>query len=208
MIRMRVTARLISPLIKQGQMTFDALLMALKESEDIPVRQTNGLFHASSAILQEPTRGQVCFVGGLSAQHKLDPDLIKKKKDGKKLYKSIGLKRRRDFGNVIDYYPTFETPSVTWFCEGDPDEIIDLLRGVHFLGKKRAQGYGQVMESGWSVDEDDLDGIVGPAGEPLRPVPADMFTGDRSLPLVDAAWRPPYWNPGNRAACYVPVEVE
>jgi hypothetical protein len=31
-----------------------------------------------------------------------------------------------------------------------------------------------------------------------------MFVGDRSSLKVDAAWRPAYWNPENRAVCHAP----
>jgi hypothetical protein len=33
----------------------------------------------------------------------------------------------------------------------------------------------------------------------------NMFKGDTSHPLVDAAWRPAYWRVEHRAACYAPT---
>ena len=50
-------------------------------------------------------------------------------------------------------------------------------------------------------------GLIGPNGEPLRPIPIDRFEGDKSFPIIDTAWKPAYWNPENRAACYAPEPV-
>lgn len=73
---------------------------------------------------------------------------------------------------------------------------------MQFIGKRRASGFGRVAR--WEFEQDELDGIEGPFGEPLRPVPRDLFSGDKSLPVVDAAWRPAYWRVEHRTACYVP----
>ena len=54
------------------------------------------------------------------------------------------------------------------------------------------------------VVERELDGVVGMLGEPLRPVPVDMFNGDKSSIKVDTAWRPAYWYAAHRAICYAP----
>lgn len=205
MHKLKITAQLASPLIKQGEMTFDALLMCLKGDPDIPLKQTDGLFHASSAILETPIHGTVGFVAGLHARHRLDSDLIKKDKHGK-THKKYDTTRRKGGGNVFHTYPTFTTATVSWHCEGDMHGIHDLLKGVYFLGKKRAQGYGQLVEGGWSISESDFDGIMDDQGNPLRPVPENRFAGNRDLPLVDAAWRPRYYEPMNRAACFMPME--
>jgi hypothetical protein len=73
---------------------------------------------------------------------------------------------------------------------------------VTFIGKRRGSGFGEV--SNWSVLPGDLDGIIGPFDDPLRPVPIDMFDGNKDSLKVDAAWRPAYWLPENRAICYAP----
>ena len=96
-----------------------------------------------------------------------------------------------------------EDTTVTWYVEGDGDRIQQLLAPVQFIGKRRASGFGQVER--WEFEPDYLDGIEGPFGEPLRPVPKEMFKGDRSLPVVDAAWRPAYWRVEHRAACHAPA---
>lgn len=207
MERLRITATLLAPVVTGGgYMTLDGLLAALlfDELQDveaahaaIPIRATEGLYHASAAIL-EATRDRVTFIAALRPDHSIDPDLILKNRHGQ-------LHRKFDTSltNVLNTYTQLTAPNVTWYAEGDPDKIYRLLAPVQFIGKRRASGFGRV--SHWHIEPDDLDGIEGPFGEPLRPVPIDMFKGDATHPIVDAAWRPAYWNPLHRTACYAPT---
>lgn len=206
--KIKVTAHLTAPVITGGgYMTLDGLLAALlfDELQDvdaahaaIPIRATQGLYHASAAIMEPIERGRVAFIASLRPQHGIDPDLILKNKRGE-------LHRKFDTSltNVMNSYRMLTVPTVTWYAEGDAARIQRLLEPVQFIGKRRASGFGRVAR--WELEQNDLDGIEGPFGEPLRPVPQDAFNGDKSLPLVDAAWRPAYWRVEHRAACYVPV---
>lgn len=208
MDRIKVTAYLSAPVVTGGgYMTLDGLLGALlfDDLQDvdaahaaIPVVSTDGLFHASAAIMEPIDKGRVAFIASLRPTHSIDPDLILKNKRGE-------LHRKFDSAltNVMNGYRTITAPTATWYAEGDADKIERLLRPVQFIGKRRASGFGRVAR--WDFEPGDLDGIEGPFGDPLRPVPAEMFKGDRSSPLVDAAWRPAYWCVENRAACFVPA---
>jgi hypothetical protein len=193
-----------------GYLTLDALLAAVifEQTGDVdhahssvPLACNDGLFSASAALLEPFGRKRVSFVANLRAVHDLDPDLLQKNKAGG-VHKKVGLTRRRDFGAVMNSYTAFDAPDVTWYAEGDGAAVEALLSGLSFIGKRRGSGFGEV--AGWEVEPGDLDGIVGPFGEPLRPVPVTMFVGDRSSLKVDAAWRPAYWNPENRAVCHAP----
>lgn len=207
MDRIKVTAHLLAPVVTGGgYMTLDGLLAALLFDElqeveaahaAVPVRQTDGLFHASAAIM-EASREHVSFIAALRPGHSIDPDLILKNKHGQ-----VHRKFDTSLTNVMNSYALLSAPTVTWYAEGDADRISRLLVPVSFIGKRRASGFGRV--SRWEIEPDDLDGIEGPFGEPLRPVPVAMFKGDTSHPVVDAAWRPAYWNPLHRTACYAPV---
>ena len=55
----------------------------------------------------------------------------------------------------------------------------------------------------WTVEAGELDGLHGYADEPLRPVPVELWDGDKSSPIVDAAWRPAYWDATGRTTCFV-----
>ena len=214
MEKLTITAKLETPVIPGGgYLTLDALLASLifETSGDIdvahntvPLACTDGLFHASAAILEPYGSNGVSFVANMRAAHSLDPDLLLKNKQGK-VHRKIGSTRRRDFGPVMNAYTAFDAPDVTWYAEGDGDEVERLLAGVRFIGKRRGSGFGEVSD--WSVEPGDLNGVVGPFGDPLRPVPVDMFKGDKSSLKVEAAWRPPYWRPENRAICYAPEFV-
>ena len=207
MDKIKVTAHMIAPIVTGGgYMTLDGLLAALLFDDlqnvdaahaAIPVRSTDGLYHASAAVMEPIERGRVAFIASLRPTHSIDPDHILKNKHGQ-------LHRKFDTSltNVMNGYKLLTVPTVTWYAEGDAEHIQRLLAPVQFIGKRRASGFGRVTH--WAFDQDDLDGIEGPFGEPLRPVPRDMFKGDKTLPVVDAAWRPAYWRVEHRAACYVP----
>ena len=205
--RIKVTASMRSPFIRIGYMTLDGLLSAIRFEEtgdieaahhDLPLVKTDGLWHASAAIFEPIDKARVAFIAGFRPGHSIDPDLIKKNKRGE-LHKKFDT----SLTNVLNAYPMFSAPTITWYAEGDAERIAGMLDPVQFIGKRRSSGFGEVRQ--WVVEPDDLDGVVGPFGEPLRPVPVQMFKGDKSGPVVDAAWRPAYWDVGNRTACYAPT---
>src|SRR5450759_829094 len=181
MDRIKVTAHLLAPVVTGGgYMTLDGLLAALlfDDLQDveaahaaIPIRQTDGLHHASAAIM-ESNRERVSFIASLRPGHSIDPDLILKNKHGQ-------LHRKFDTSltNVMNSYTMLTAPTVTWYAEGDADHIERLVSPVQFIGKRRASGFGRV--SHWQIEPDELDGIEGPFCEPLRPVPVDMLKGGK-----------------------------
>jgi len=194
-------------------MTLDALLAALifeqtgdlaKAHSEIPLMNTQGLWNGSAAIFEKIDFAKKVFVANLRASHDLDLDLVAKKAAGNP-HTKIGLTRRREFGAVLNSYPMVTAPSITWYAMGDREKIHKLLSDVEFIGKRRASGYGQV--SNLQIEDADLDGVVGHFGEPLRPVPVELFTGDKASLKVDASWKPAYWHPANRAVCFVPEVV-
>ena len=203
-----------SPIVTNGgYMTLDALLAGIifdhsgnveKAHSEIPLMNSQGLWHGSAAIAEKTDMGRIAFVANLRAMHDLNHELLEKNKHGK-VHAAIGLTRRRNFGAVMNSYKVFTTPEITWYASGDAAKIESLLSGVEFIGKRRASGFGQV--TGVRIEDGELDGVVGHFGEPLRPVPVDMFTGEQTALRADAAWRPAYWHPDNRAICFVPETV-
>ena len=215
----KVSFLLGTPLIAQegGYMTLDGLLAALvfeasgdleRAHNDLPLKRTEGVWHASAALLDRWHSGRMGFVANLRAMHDMDLDLIARKPDGQP-HTKLGLTRRRDFGAVMNSYHAHSASTISWYAQGNADAVERLLRGVGFIGKRRASGFGQV--TGLRVEPDDLNGVVGHFGEPLRPVPVsvfrDTFGGDATSLRADAAWRPAYWNPDNRAICHVPASL-
>jgi hypothetical protein len=204
MEKLRVTATLSGPLITGGgYLTFDALLASATYSltqdvdqahNHLPVRRESGLYYASAAIYEALSIGKHSIVQGFRPDDVwLDHNLLKKNKAG-----SVHTKFSNLSDNILNTYKAINTDSVTWYCEGDAEKIQKLLAHLPMIGKKRVC---TVMD--WTVEEGDLDGLHGYADEPLRPVPVEMWTGDKSGPIVDAAWRPAYWDAAGRRACYV-----
>ena len=212
MERFTVIAELRSPLVLggDGYFTLDGLLAGLlfERLRDVeaahgalPLASTGGLFHASAAMIEPYETRPVSFVANLRAQHDLDPGLLLKNKHGR-VHRRIGMTRRQDFGAVMNSYRAFGANEICWYAEGDAAAVNALVKNTPFIGKRRAGGFGEV--SRWTVEPDELDGVTGPFGEPMRPVPVDLFRGDTGAPKAEAAWRPAYWHPANRAVCYVP----
>lgn len=196
-----------------GYLTLDAILAArvfdltgdlVEAHERLPLACLDGLYYASAAIADAQGQGRLGVVAGLRASHDLDASLLMKNKAGQ-VHKKMGLKRRRDFGNVTGAFRTIAAPSVTWYAKGDAEAVQRLLADIRGIGARRQSGWGEVVR--WTVEPGELDGLLGYADEPLRPIPTHLYRGDTSLPLTDAAWRPAYWNPRNRAACYAPAEL-
>jgi hypothetical protein len=213
MERFTITAELLSPAII-NTLTLDGLLGAIlfEELQDvekahaaIPLRCSDGLYHASAA---QPTGvleyGKQGFIAGLRATHDLDLSLVKQGAGGQP-HRKIGLTRRSDFGNVMNGYRTITAQAIQWHAEGEAEQVLELLQDVEFIGKKRTAGFGQVRA--WQLAESQVDGITDASGQPLRPVPLNMWRGDPNALRADAAWRPAYWRLEHRALCAVPKGV-
>ena len=210
MDKFTIRATLVTPAII-NTLTLDGLLGAVifedlqdvdKAHAAIPLRCRDGLYHASVAQFIDPVEfGNHAFIAGLRATHDLDLDLIKQGKDGGP-HRFIGLTRRSDFGNVMNGYKTIVAKSIEWHAEGDAEAVYDLLQEIEFIGKKRTAGFGQVRD--WELIESELDGITDASGQPLRPVPLQMWHGDKDVIRADAAWKPAYWLPQHRTICAVP----
>ena len=201
-----IEARLQSPIILQGHLTFDSFLMALSHEAGLEgetgLEVTDGLFHASSAIIEpytDPTR--IGWAASMRWQHDWPIELMPVNSRG--TAQALSAKRKREFGQILSKYTAHHALAVRWNVRGDRDFIVPLIKDVKSIGKKRGQGFGHV--AGWHLKQVEHDhSIVGPNGEPMRPVPFDRFTGDTSHPVTEAAWKPEYWNPRHRAACYAP----
>jgi hypothetical protein len=211
MEKLTITAHMKTPFITGGgYMTFDALLAGilfdqLQDVEaahaSVPIKCTEGLFHASAAFYEPLDQSRVAFVANLRADHSLDADLFPRKKDGSS-YRRIGRLRRQDFGAVMNSYDCKFSETIEWHLEGDPDTIRKLIEPISFIGKRRASGFGEIRQ--WTIESSELDGLKGLLNEPLRPIPIEKFTGDTNSLQIDTAWRPAYWHPTNRAICYAP----
>lgn len=204
MDKFTIRAELTSPVIMRGYCTLDAVLMAVLNTGDVSniIKCDAGLYHASAAnmigvVATEP----VSFVASMmpTTRGHLWAEVITPNRAGKV---GINAKRASEAGAKIDSYQATYCDAIEWYATGHAEQVLDILKGVPAIGKKRGSGYGQV--SAWSISDDGLDGLVGVMGEPARPIPIDRWDGDKNFIIVAAAWRPAYWEVNNREACYVP----
>lgn len=202
-------AYLKSPLIRNGYMTLDALLMAELGRGDVSdlIHCDDGLYHASAAFLADEVATQpAAFVASMRPERSPEwLDVIQPfaKNSLGVLDVGIGERRAREAGNVISTYKAKVARAVEWYATGHKDAVLDALRAVRFIGKRRAAGYGEVDR--WEAEAGDLDGIVGYLSEPLRPIPVARWAHGGDHIAIDTAWRPAYWEIRNRAKCYAPA---
>lgn len=208
-----VRAELVAPVIVQGWLTLDALLASqlfertgdvAKAHADIPLTCSHGLWSGSAALFENAKPVQVQLVAGLRAQHDIDPALVARMRGN--VIQTIGAKRRREFGNILSQYPAREVRAVWWFGQGDSDAVRSLLDDLKFIGKKHAQGYGEVASI--DVDVAQCDGVQDRASYPLRPVPVALWHGKKDAVRDAETWRPAYFDLNGRALCVVPEFVD
>jgi hypothetical protein len=219
MIPFTLRARLAAPIIRRGFGTLDALLMAVLGRGDVSdlLLCEQELYFASAGIMAAGGAAQpASFVASMRPEHTpewldvvapntVNTDLnIPDGAKGRARYNDlrIGLSRQRECGNVISSYTAVSGGSVEWYATGDAQAVLDVVKHVLFIGKRRAAGYGEV--EGWEVEEGVLDGVCGFLGEPLRPVPVSRWVHGGDWIPVEAAWKAPYWDVRNRAKCFVP----
>lgn len=96
------------------------------------------------------------------------------------------------------------TPAVRFWAVGDPEAVVQLVKKVHYIGVRRAVGYGKVVRRTIAYVDRDYS-VVDPDGNPARPIP---ISARSSVPsnweIWRAAYRPPYWRPENVDLCYMP----
>ncbi len=165
----------------------------------IPLRQDErGVFMASWLLWDENAHAQ----GGVSWKKRFE--------EKHSHLVDFGGKRRKvkiNAGQFKSYNVPMTTHSIRqgWFFfqTDDLDRVINLF-DTHIcgLGKKRSQGYGDIV--GYDIRPIDYDPF---SGTVIRPVPTD----DPEEEGILMAWRSPYWEPSNFAVCrrpYIPAPNE
>lgn len=203
MIPLRVEARLGRVIVNPSRrIALDALLAAAVAQRDqlpppvddlivpieIPVqRSACGRFHLASFSEQEVERREKGYIHKKSI---VDKALVFGSKKITRIQTTAGPNK--------DYRIPIEKghlvgDRLVWWCIGDVDEIRALLATVHHLGKRRAVGYGRVLE--WLVEPCEPWGDGFPVlrdGRPLRPLPVD-HEGVSVRRVAMGALSYPYW---------------
>jgi hypothetical protein len=197
-------AHLRTPIIRRGHGTLDALLMASVCSGDVShlLCVDDGLYFASSGFAVNTIATQrAAFVASMRPEHSAHwLDVVRPNtKDGDL---KIGMARQREGGNIINAYTATVASAIEWYATGCMQSVLEAVQSIHFIGKKRTSGYGEVTR--WEVETSELNGLVGYDMGPLRPVPTERWTEHGDWVPVEAAWKAPYWDVRNRTRCFVP----
>jgi hypothetical protein len=215
-----IRAHLETPIIFRGQVTLDALLMSVLGKSDVShlLRCDEDLYFASAVILESTGLEQrAAFVASMRPEHTPEwRDLIRPNTKTEGIPATsipadmgrlndvvIGVARQRTAGNILSGYWAKTTPFVEWHAIGDPEAVLNVLKDVPCIGKRRVAGYGEVDR--WELSQSELDGVSGYMNEPLRPVPVERWVHGGDWIPVEAAWKAPYWEVRNRTKCYVPI---
>jgi hypothetical protein len=175
-----------------------------KAYNQLPLKQTNGLYHASTGIIHQPEPFSTTYIAGLHAGHYLDADIVEiNSRTGK--HPRLSEKRKREFGNVMHkYYGTFGK-SIWFFFEGDGDEVINLMMEMPFIGKKSTTGWGELNLDSIEIETATVNGVLDVDGYPLRPIPDFLYKGvkNNDVIIADTCWKGPSWAFENREKCYI-----
>lgn len=103
------------------------------------------------------------------------------------------------FRNLMVPAPVIVCEAVQWRGMGDPERVLDLVRGITNIGRRRNVGEGRVLR--WAIEEahpskPSADWVHVDGARVLRPVPAECLD-ELGVPHspVQYAIRPPSWNP-------------
>jgi CRISPR type IV-associated protein Csf3 len=111
----------------------------------------------------------------------------------------------KSYNAALPYNPA---DRLTFFFEGDPDAVGDLLdRHVTAVGKKTSQGFGRIRDISVSDTSDTMEHAILHAGKTLRSLPAGVIDGTPVGTIIDQRMvRPPYWHAANQTLAYRPFQ--
>lgn len=117
---------------------------------------------------------------------------------------SVGLYRAYRNPNIVH---TVENGTLTFFCRGHKDEVLEMLNLIPAVSKKPAMGFGVVEK--WVVEDCEEDySLWHPEYGLMRPMPVEEDDGTHDMsayPILQWAVKPPYWKQCNVRLCYVPI---
>lgn len=99
--------------------------------------------------------------------------------------------------------------TLTFFCCGNKDKIVDLLSYIPAVGKKTSMGWGIIDK--WTVEGTNEDySTFHPDYGLMRPVTIEESENYPDFdfskyPIMQYGIRPPYWKPCNFKVCYIPI---
>lgn len=125
-------------------------------------------------------------------------------------YVDLGKKGRLDIG--AGYFKNYHMPlivrsykTINFYVRGDLKKIKELLENyIHFIGKKSAQGYGEIAK--YEFEEIKEDYSIIKENKLMRHIPI-KYKGELNLnenKIMEKSIIPPYWRLDNREICLIP----
>ena len=163
---------------------------------DLPLKRTIDVYHSSVGVYPDNSR--------------LYRDTIYKRFTDKETYK-LSKKQQNgrikiNQGHFKDFMinlPILITDSVTFYCNGDKQELNRLLSHLTSVGKKTSIGGGRINKI--RITETLEDYSFFKDGKIMRPIPSTMdvpvFEG---MIFQQQPYKPPYWDKNNVCMCIVP----
>lgn len=196
-------------------LTLDAILAAVlfreygdveRAHQEIPLAQTAGVWHGS-AMFSLGDSGRF----GYSFTAALKPSLADRDFPGPWAPPLRELPGRYDTARGDTKYTSetwrgSESERVLFFGCGDLWRVDELLRSLTGIGKKTAQGFGEIASINMTPLAIDFS-LCLPDGSPARPIPALLWPdmeGAESPSIDMATWFPPYWKDEHSCLCAVP----
>ena len=181
--------------------------------EDLPLRRTDGVWHASAAMLET----------GMFGAAQVAVQKIKALKDDsapeglfngiKKAERTVGAMSTK-YRSVLGEFMTWAGVRALWFTgNGDVDSVRDLLSDIRGIGGRMSVGYGRVGHiSKEEIGNNNEAGLVIKDGIAARTIPVDVWTSwGKSLhpraEIRNARPKPPYWT-GEATRCVEPHQTD
>lgn len=122
----------------------------------------------------------------------------------------LAAEKRRIVSTTNAIYKSYRLPlrmrvidRIVWFCTGTRRHILNLLKSVASVGKKRSYGYGRVAS--WQAERMDEDWSWFADGVLMRPLPQCVELPDLLGAKPDfGACQPPMWHPARYMEIVVP----
>lgn len=212
-----VTCELMGSVLRPPQL--DALLQALValrdglpqldrmhpeswQKIDIPIEvEPGGRFHLCSGPRFVEVGNEIHY------KNRRFPVEIGAKLGDPKTVKSIQISAGAEKSYRIPHSVAFlEGNKITWFCVGDREQLLGLLRFCKYVGKFRNVGKGKVRQ--WTVEPMEAwEGFpVVYEGKPLRSLPANypgLVEPELGYSVVGSVVGP-YWDTTRKELCAVP----
>lgn len=162
---------------------------------EIPLKKTGEVYHSSVGIYKNP---------------KLYKDTIYKRFTDKETF-HLSKKQQKgriktNQGHFKDFMinlPILITDQITFYCNGDKNELKRLLGHLTHIGKKTSIGSGRIRNV--HVCDVPEDYSFFKDGQVMRPIPAEMDIPIREgMRFEPQPYKSPYWDKNNVTMCIVP----